>query len=501
MEWCAIMAELWELSRHVEEHPDDFEKRWQLAKKLYATWEYRLALEHLQVLRKEWQRKINVVRYLAATYYRLGRYDDAAAELRAAIETWPQEMGLREQLARVLEVAGKNLEAADSWERIHVLDPNHPFASSAIKRLRAEPKKTSEADLHLADSDSGIDLSPGRVCPNCGAQNSDEFDRCWQCQALLGVEAVSARNTTAWSEDRAAVITPENVSLAAGLVVMGLFLLAGYLSVSLLLGVSAIDGVAVARTFWDVYERELAWSRILTGIAMLVAWPLALHIALKTVKPERPVPGGLVIVTGLLLALLSYVASWLPPNLLALTVLLPLAVSLTIVVAAFGLGLVRALNVWALQLVLAGVVGVGGFVAIESYQWNRVFNPFREIPAVVRFVQHQRQSEAPGVFEIPGAAAPIREEMEWQSTGSLWLDLRAGDVEFTVYAETDEAGLRFEINQGETKPLVFEYVEGRQWKHVYHVSPGDRYVVKVSGPEGTPARVACAGLLIPRVLP
>lgn len=84
------MAEVWDIAKYVEEHPDDYEQRWRLAKKLYAAWEYRLALEHLQVLRNEWQKRLNVVRYLAATYYRLGRYDEAVAELREAIETWPQ---------------------------------------------------------------------------------------------------------------------------------------------------------------------------------------------------------------------------------------------------------------------------------------------------------------------------------------------------------------------------------------------------------------------------
>lgn len=494
------MAEIWELSRYVEEHPDDHEKRWQLAKKLYATWEYRLALEHLQVLRNEWQPRINVVRYLSAAYYRLGRYDEAIAELKEAVGIWPQEMGLREQLARVLEIAGKQGEAAIAWEAIHAMSPQHPFAESAVKRLRSDQKQTPEMELRLTDSDSGIDLSPGRICPHCGAQNSDEFERCWQCHAHLGADAAAPRHTPREAEQRLPMITPENMGAAAGFVVLGLFGLAVYLSAMLLWGSDASQPHAVVKTFWDIYVWELAQTRVLLGVAMLFGWPLALHIALLAVKQEQPVSGGLVFLTGVLLALLAYVASWLPPNLYLLTAMLPVAVSFTIIVAAFGLGFVRALNVWALHLVLAGLLGIVTLVALESYHFERVFNPISEIPAVLRFVQSQRVAENPGVYEIPGEAAPIRQEVVWQSTGSVWLDLRGGNVEFFVYADSEDAALRFEINQGETKPLVFEYVEGRQWQHVYTVTPGERYFVKVSGPEGTSARAACAGLLIPQFI-
>ncbi len=71
------MSDVWELAAYVEDHPGDHQQRWRLAKKLYAEREYLLALENLQVLNKEWTPKLNVQRYLAATYYRLGRYTEA----------------------------------------------------------------------------------------------------------------------------------------------------------------------------------------------------------------------------------------------------------------------------------------------------------------------------------------------------------------------------------------------------------------------------------------
>ena len=137
------MAEIWDIARYVEANPDDHEQRWRLAKKLYTAWEYRLALEHLQILKNEGQERLNIRRYLSATYYRLGRYKEATLELREAITVWPDEIGLYEQLARVLEIAGDHPGAADMWEKSLELDPHHPMASHAAARLRS---RTSDTD-------------------------------------------------------------------------------------------------------------------------------------------------------------------------------------------------------------------------------------------------------------------------------------------------------------------------------------------------------------------
>lgn len=141
------MADIWDIARYVEANPDDHEQRWRLAKKLYTAWEYRLALEHLQILKNEGPKRINILRYLGATYYRVGRYEESIRELETAISEWPEEIGLYEQLARVLEIAGNHPKAADMWEKALALDPHHPMAAHAAARLRtsvpdAAKKKT-----------------------------------------------------------------------------------------------------------------------------------------------------------------------------------------------------------------------------------------------------------------------------------------------------------------------------------------------------------------------
>ena len=37
------MADVWDVARYVESHPDDTDQRWRLAKKLYMAWEFRIA--------------------------------------------------------------------------------------------------------------------------------------------------------------------------------------------------------------------------------------------------------------------------------------------------------------------------------------------------------------------------------------------------------------------------------------------------------------------------
>lgn len=494
------MAEVWDIAKYVEEHPDDYEQRWRLAKKLYAAWEYRLALEHLQVLRNEWQKRLNVVRYLAATYYRLGRYDEAVAELREAIETWPQEMGLREQLARVLEIAGKRIEAAEVWKKIAEIDPHHPIAKNAVKRLLEDKEPTPREELQLGDSDSGIDLSPGRVCPNCGAQNSDEFDRCWQCHTLLTEAQITPRPTVRLSERRPPVVTPEMLSMGLGLAVVAMLALCIYLSLKLLL-MDEAGAKHFINTLGGMYQHELGLSRVITGVTVVILWPFVLQLTLSLMRLERPAPMPLIWLAGLLQASLAFLCTWLPSSMISLIFLLPAVAGLGAIAGIFGLGLLRAMNVWILQLILMCLAAITAFTACESIQLGQFFNPISEIPAVLRYAQEQKSNPTPGMHPVPGNIVPLAQKTQWTSTGSLWLDRRAGEAQFLLFSDNEKVPLKFEINQGETKPLVFETVETRQWTYEFEVHPGEEYFIKVGGPEGSHVELVTAGMLPPKFLP
>ena len=176
------MAEIWDVAAHVESNPDDHAQRWRLAKKLYSAHEYRLALEHLNILKKEWTPKMNVHRYLAATYFRLGRYEEAINELEDSIQEWPDEIGLREQLAYVLKADKQYERTLDAWKAVLKLQPDHAIAKKSIQKLKSVMEKGEEA--HEADTklDPMVmeqdDIPtpppmPGMECPKCGAQNSE----------------------------------------------------------------------------------------------------------------------------------------------------------------------------------------------------------------------------------------------------------------------------------------------------------------------------------------
>ena len=493
------MAEMWDIAKYVEEHPDDYEQRWKLAKKLYAAWEYRLALEHLQVLKNEWDKKVNVVRYLAASYYRLGRYDEAISELQSSVETWPDETGLREQMARVLEIAGRREEAAEVWKTINEGDPHHPIAANAVKRLVEKREPSQKQDLSLADSDSGIDLNPGRVCPGCGAQNSYEYARCWQCQAQLAEVHATPRPTPHLEERHLPILSPETLMMGLGLAAVAMLALCLYLSMKLVFLGNADPDLAIS-TLGDFYRHEISLSRVLTGLVIIIAWPLVLTFALRLVKPERPIPNPLIWLVGLLQASLAFLCSWLPFDLIPLALLLPAVVGFVAVAVAFGLGFLRSLNVWVLQFLLMCLTTLIAFSAIESIQLRHALNPIKEIPAVLRYARAQAANAPRGAVPLPGNIVPVKQKVVWQSTGSVWLDLRAGNTRFTVYSENESVDLKFEINQGETKTCAYEFFKGRKWLYKYPIRVGEEYFVKIMGADGTNVKVEIAGMLIPKVL-
>lgn len=488
------MAEVWDIARYVEDHPDDLPQRWRLAKKLYMAWEYRLALEHLQVLKNEGHNRLNVVRYLAATYYRLGRYDEAVRELDEALEIWPDETGLREQLARVLEIAGKRERAAEAWALIKEKDPQHPIAGSAVRRLSKRADDTPVRDLRIEDSDSGIDLRPGRVCPNCGAQNSEEFDRCWQCHALLsGAARDSGRNAAAPSAP-APFLPEETLLMGLGFLAVLVSGAALFLTLRLLFGARE-DGLLIATT-WDVYRYQMAGLRAGVGLAAFVAWPIALWAALAAVRPRQLVPPALVNFSAIFLAGLTCCATWLPRDLLFFVPVLPIVISLALVLGAFRIGAGRALGVWALHLGIVLALLYGTAAAVERVRLGAFFNPFREIAAVYAFEQKQAQAAADGAYTFPEGATPYRATARWTSTGSAWLDSAAGEVEFTLYNEDKKPGMKFEI-AGSSGTLVYDDVNTDRYVRRYTITVGELYTIYVTGADGTPVRLVAAGLLTP----
>lgn len=220
------MADVEEIRAYVESHPDDHKQRWRLAKKLYNAWDYRSALEHLLLLRDIWPDQVPVMRYLAATYYRLGKYEEAATVLQAAIEGHPDDASLVEQLAKVYEGGGQTDKAIEAWNRVLEIKPTSKKADEALERLgmaMGTMASTMASDnIRQEMSDHGDDTLI--ICPHCGAENDVFSHRCSRCHGDFGDRA----GERAFPEE-----APPRVSAAAGLIFVLSFVVIAGLSVAI----------------------------------------------------------------------------------------------------------------------------------------------------------------------------------------------------------------------------------------------------------------------------
>ncbi|NUM53293.1 MAG: tetratricopeptide repeat protein [Candidatus Hydrogenedentes bacterium] len=427
-------SDLEQLSQYVAVNPDDNGRRWSLAKKLYMAWEYNDALKHLLILKKNWNKKLNVLRYLAATYYRLGLYDEAIAELHAITLVWPNEIAVWEQLARVYEVAGRAAEAAHTWEQVVRINPAHPTAARSVQRLRSPSTDVKREDLRLRDSDSGIDLSPYRICKSCGAQNSDEFDRCWQCHAVLRDDepAIDSMHAVRSPKSRAWLLT-----LVGGMATVAAATAGMYISLMVMRQV----GRDVPTGFGPVYDllaRQLFAARLVCAGSLLLAWPIGLWIGFRAAG-VRNVSWSRLIGPGVLLSSFTYLAMWMLAPWLPYAPLIPAVLSL-IVILSFGAARIpQSIEAWIVQGAFVAAVGLGSFGAVSGLQ------PIVELQAIVSHSAVMRS--LPDRYRIP-VMSGVKEgtcSVRWLTTGSSWLDRHGRNVIIEAQSEKPDLAIALDL--------------------------------------------------------
>jgi tetratricopeptide (TPR) repeat protein len=448
------MTDVWELAAYVEAHPANHSQRWRLAKKLYTTWEYRLALEHLLILKNETEPRANVVRYLAATYYRLGRYDEAARALQEGLALWPQDLGLREQLARTQAEAGDNESALTSWKELQKLTPDHPFAAQAISRLQgivdrdAAGKARSMQPVQVtAPGVAEPVLPPGEtICPKCGQKNSADFKRCWRCSSPLARPDADFLDDVIKKAERAGPVQVPR-PIAAGLVLAALFALGVYCT---LRGVAHVNE-SVARdappaSVTEVVDRSVLWTRVMIGAALMAAWPFVWRLSAYLANAEKQVYDETLYYAGALLAMTTFALLWLPWNWLAAAAIVPAAVSALIAFVALKLPPGRAVKLWLAQFAIAAALVL--IVIVGRHGPSLLI----EAPKIAAFARESRGREPfEATLRTPGALL-----VQWRSSGSPWLDqkisrarltLRAAPKEHRIFLETFEDGKRLSYEQ------------------------------------------------------
>lgn len=488
-------ADLWELAQFVEEHPEDLAERWRLAKKMYLSWEYRHALEHLLVLKNEWPGRLNILRYLAATYYRLGRYDDAAAELESAIQRWPEDVALREQLARVKEISGDRKGAAVIWAEIAALSPAHPTAESSIRRLHTPQGNSPREDLGIGDSDSGVNLKMGIICVQCGAQNSNEEARCWQCnEPLAHLSPPPSRRSQRLGVPVAMGPSIETLVTITGLV--GL-LFAGfcvYLSIALMLEDRSTGDRFGYQSLWDLYQHGMGRTRLTLGATLYLGWPLALWSAINFFNIQLRIPPAFVTLTAFAAAGLAYLCTWLPESALSLFLILPPAGTALLIFGAFQLAPKQALSIWATHLALMAMLLPIAILVSERMQFGAFYNPITEASRIIAFARADRDANGTsGHLSIEDTEVPFSQRIKWTSTGSAWLDVRAGETFFTI-SSSRPSGLILEIKNG-NETVAYEDVKTDMWTYTFPVLPEAPYEIFVRGPKGVTASLDIGGLM------
>lgn len=479
------MADLDELTHYVVVHPDDYERRWTLAKKLYMAWEYQSALNHLLVLKKSWAPKLNVLRYLAATYYRLGQYDEAIQELKYITRAWPNETAVWEQLARVYEVSGRIEDAAKTWEHVARLSPAHPVAARSVVRLRSNSADSRREDLRLRDSDSGIDLSPYRVCAKCGAQNSEEFDRCWQCHALLGhmgiVDGVGGQpvpeSSKVWLR-----------TLFGGLSTVAAITASVYLTFLQLRRMQESDVLLAFDSVYGVLAQALLVPRLGVAAVLVAVWPLSLLMTHRLLNATR-LTFASAFGAGLLMAALGYLALWAPLDWLVYMPPLLLAASLAVTLILPRDSLWRAVGVWSVHIILPLSAACGVFVLLAGTA------PVLEFPAILRYQTGLSSLASPGEHPIVTDTYPSTSAVRFSSTGSPWLDRQGRRVIIEIRPGEPTDAPQAEFRVGET---VIGSTSEIPYQMAVNVVPDTTiYLLRVTGPEGGTFHAVAYGVLQP----
>lgn len=489
------MADVWDIAQYVETHPDDHEQRWRLAKKLYLAWEYRLALEHLQVLKNEWEPRPNVRRYLGATLFRLQRYDDAIRELTEAAKLWPEDVPIRQQLARVLEAADRASEAADIWNEILEIEPDHEFGQDVLNKLRkpkrAAPERPRRRSSTRVKAVAGPKAQPrgefGQaevVCQNCGARNGPEFSECWQCHGSLAYALPYEPN-----EDAAApppVPLHENPAPWVALGVAVVALLAGglYLTmVEMFPPAPHPPGARIPDTLADFFFFDMMMTRFVGGIILVVAWPVAFRIA-DYLLGLQTVDNRYLAAAGVFLGALTYLVLWLPApypfyGLLAL----PL-VALAICTIVFTVRLYQGVLLWLVQGLIVLIVAGSVLAAFHG------FDLIRDLPAVIRAAQNADANTFTWNTTVPDEIdiKVTRSQSAWlnRHANRIAISARTGPVTRRAFVELDHDGRVLAFEEMDEDGVVFEYHE---------IVPGEPYRLIVSGEVGVTAEIEVRGLL------
>ena len=439
------MSNTWDLQQYVEAHPDNHEQRWRLTKRLYKDGEFRAALEHLQVLSNEWDKKPSVIRYHAATLTRLKRPKEAVKVLEEASREWPKDADLLEQLAMAYTRAGNLEDAASIWGDIASMVPTHSYARRAQDKLLKEIRPGRSQ----GDPSESNDIVP---CSRCGTMNSLDVFSCKNCNQRLDLfdDGNATPDDTPIPASRSVEIVP--------------WLKRGLLVVSLLFCLYAVNAALDSRNAvsednhgvyisWDeLVAMELLMPHLVVGLVLLVVWPLILRGA----EVSAGVGGWFSIdtaLTGATWALFAFAVSWIPGVSLMGWCLAVVGVTLAGTWLEFRDRPMMGVRVWIVEISLVTLVLLIGIAAVIGPGF------IGQMPEVDAFSRMDRTSSE---LQITGTIKEPR-VFRTQSSQSDWIDERGAGLalKLTVPGEALDRELTFKVVQnGQT--LLYEHIVAQE---------------------------------------
>ncbi len=468
------MSNVHDLQRYVKRHPDDRAQRWRLAKKLYMAGDFEEALSHLRVLRKNWPTKLNIARYLAATHYRMGNNTEAIRELEHSLESWPDEVPIRQQLARALEAAGLHSAATRAWQEILSRQPSHPFAREALNNLQHRPASRPEETARVPQA--------GRSCPSCGAENGDEFERCWQCHAVLATDAESYSTeppaSTPFKAAPTSIDLQDHTPVTIAAIVVALVAIG--ISTYCFFDAWTVQHTPPAEltggaTVYTVLATGLFSLRLALGVVLAICCPIALWMTSFAVRIPMPSLGTIVAV-GIASASTALAVTWLPVSFLTYAPFLYAAGVFGLIVWLFSPRYARGSIIAAVQCAVAGVICAGTAYQIEGPEF------VEEVPAILKYGAKHDSSSNAGAHELPPSAVPAEYVIEFSTTDSTWLNEHGSLVRIEIGTDRPEKRMDIEL---------FEYEESLEY---YWADPA---TIPFNARLGRPYRLVLDGKDIP----
>jgi len=255
----------------------------------------------------------------------------------------------------------------------------------------------------------------------------------------------------------------------------------------------------ISLTFWDIYRNELFPSRVATGIIFLILSPLILKIGLNIIGIREKIPRNLIILIGLLIPSLIFLFSLLPKSLIIWGFIFIPFISFLIIFGTFGISILKTLNLCLFHLLVLSLLAVISFSAVESYLLNTFINPVTQIPATARYFKNL-YIQPPHSIELKSPdGSPLIRNINFKSTDSYWLDMRAKKIELEVFLDSVDT-FTLEVNKGETKPIIYSKLHAEKWETPCLINTNDTFTLKISTENNTPFVAIIKSLYIITIL-